>query len=99
MDKNKRILLKIFDLVDDISFDTDMKTNILYIKFKKIINCCPVCGSIKLLSKGYYTSELVACPFNGKPTIIKCKVKRFVCQDCSSYKNTNMTNCSYDYIK
>lgn len=77
-----------------------MKRNILYIKFKKIINCCPLCGSIKLLSKGYYTSELVACPFNGKPTIIKCKVKRFVCQDCSSYpvdmnpisyKNTNMT--------
>lgn len=70
MDKNKKILLKIFDidddLVDDISFDTDTYRNILYVKFKRTINYCPVCGSVKLLSKGYYTSELIGCPFNYK---------------------------------
>lgn len=104
MVKNNKILLKIFDLdddfVDDISFDTDIYRNILYVKFKRTINCCPVCGSVKLLSKGYYTSELIGCPFNGKPTVIQCKIKRFVCKYCGSYpvdmnpisyKNTNMT--------
>ena len=104
MDKNKKILLKIFDLdddlVDDVSFETDINRNTLYVKFKKIITCCPVCGSLKLLSKGYYTSKLVGCPFNGRPTVIECKIKRFICKDCGSYpvdvnpisyKNTNMT--------
>lgn len=104
MDKNKKILLKIFDLdddlVDDVSFETDTKRNTLYVKFKRTISCCPVCGSVKLLSKGYYTSTLVGCPFNGRPTVIKCKIKRFFCKDCGSYpvdanpisyKNTNMT--------
>lgn len=95
MEKNK-ILLKIFDLddnfVDDVSFETDIKRNILYVKLKRTINCFPVCGSVKLLSIGYYTSKLVGCPFNGKPTIIKCKIKRFVCKYCGSYKNTNMTS-------
>lgn len=102
MDKNKKILLKIFDLdddlVDDVSFETDINRNTLYVKFKKIITCCPVCGSLKLLSKGYYTSKLVGCPF--RPTVIECKIKRFICKDCGSYpvdvnpisyKNTNMT--------
>lgn len=104
MDKNKKILLKIFDLdddlVDDVSFETDINRNTLYVKFKKIITCCPVCDSLKLLSKGYYTSKLVGCPFNGRSTVIECKIKRFICKDCGSYpvdvnpisyKNTNMT--------
>ena len=104
MDKNKKILLKIFDLDDDlvenVSFETDMKRNTLYVKFKRTMNYCSVCGSVKLLSKGYYTSTLVGCPFNGKPTLIKCKINRFVCKNCGSYpvdenpisyKNTNMT--------
>ncbi|WP_168080594.1 ISL3 family transposase [Massilimicrobiota sp. SW1139] len=104
MDKNKKILLKIFDLDDDlvenVSLETDMKRNTLYVKFKRTMNYCSVCGSVKLLSKGYYTSTLVGCPFNGKPTLIKCKINRFVCKNCGSYpvdenpisyKNTNMT--------
>lgn len=40
MDKNKKVLLKIFDLDDEIVDDLDLEANInqnnLYIKFKKI---------------------------------------------------------------
>lgn len=104
MDKNKKILLKIFDLNDDLVedtyFETDTKRNTLYVKLKRRIEYCPECGSIKLLSKGYFTSQLISCPFNGKPTVILCKQKRFICKDCGAYpvdenpiayKNTKMT--------
>lgn len=74
MDKNKKVLLKIFDLDDEIVDDLDLEANInqnkLYIKFKKNIKCCPICGSVKFLSKGFYKTSLIGCPFNGKPTLI-----------------------------
>ena len=113
MDKNKKVLLKIFDLDDEIVDDLDLEANInqnnLYIKFKKNIKCCPICGSVKFLSKGFYETSLIGCPFNGKPTLIICKFRKYVCKDCHSYfvennpiayKNSNMTrNCCYNYLR
>ena len=104
MDKNKKVLLKIFDLddeiVDDLDLDVNINQNKLYIKFKKIIKCCSNCGSVKFLSKGFYKTRLISCPFNGKPTFIVCRLRKYVCKDCQSYfvennpiayKNSNMT--------
>ena len=68
MDKNKKVLLKIFDLddeiVDDLDLDVNINQNKLYIKFKKIIKCCSNCGSVKFLNKGFYKTRLIGCPFN-----------------------------------
>lgn len=104
MEKNKKVLLKLLDLDDDlvenISLDTDSHRNTISVKLYKSLKCCPTCGSIKLISKGYYTTKLIGCPFNGKPTSILCKLKKFSCKDCGAYpvdvnpiayKNTNMT--------
>lgn len=104
MDKNKKVLLKLFDLddeiVDDLDLDSSPKENKLYIKFKKIIKCCPKCESVKFLSKGFYVTHLIGCPFNGKPTLIVCRLRKYLCKDCHSYfvennpiayKNSNMT--------
>ena len=44
MDINKKVLLRIFELDDEIVDDLDLEVNFnqnkLYIKFKKIIKCC-----------------------------------------------------------
>lgn len=54
MDKSKKILLKIFnlndDLVNNVSFETDTKRNTVYLKLQRTINSCPMCVSVKLLS-------------------------------------------------
>lgn len=104
MDKNNKVLLKILDiddeLVEDAYIETDNEINTVFLKIKRSIVCCPNCGSIKLLSKGFYKSKVVGCPFNGKPTYIVCKIRKYKCKDCEtfpvdsnpiSYKNTNMT--------
>ena len=45
MDKNKKVLLKIFDiddeLVEDAYIESDSDNNTVYIKLKRIILCCP----------------------------------------------------------
>lgn len=104
MDINKKVLLRIFELDDEIVDDLDLEVNFnqnkLYIKFKKIIKCCSNCGSVNFLSKGFYKTCLIGCPFNGKPTLIVCKLRKYVCKDCHSYfvennpivyKNSNLT--------
>ncbi|MBS6116645.1 MAG: ISL3 family transposase, partial [[Clostridium] spiroforme] len=75
-----------------MDLEVNFNQNKLYIKFKKIIKCCSNCGSVNFLSIG--------CPFNGKPTLIVCKLRKYVCKDCHSYfvennpivyKNSNLT--------
>ncbi len=83
MNKNKKVLLKIFDIDDEIVEDVYIETdnnNTVYIKLKRTIECCPNCGSIKLLSKGFYKSKFVGYPFNGKPTYIVCKIRKYMCK-------------------
>lgn len=104
IDNNKRILIKLFDLdddlVEDVDYNTSFTNNTLNIKLKKNVQCCPKCGSLKFLSKGFYSSKLTGCPINGRPTIIICKTRKYICKDCHiyfvemnpiAYKNTNMT--------
>ena len=83
-----------------MDLEVNFNQNKLYIKFKKIIKCCSNCGSVNFLSKGFYKTCLIGCPFNGKPTLIVCKFRKYVCKDCHSYfvennpivyKNSNLT--------
>lgn len=83
-----------------MDLEVNFNQNKLYIKFKKIIKCCSNCGSVNFLSKGFYKTCLIGCPFNGKPTLIVCKLRKYVCKDCHSYfvennpiiyKNSNLT--------
>lgn len=64
------------------------------------MKCSPKCGAVKFLSKGVYETCLIGCPFNGKPILIVCKLRKYLCKDCHSYfvennpiayKNSNMT--------
>lgn len=104
MNNNNKILLKIFDLddelVEDVKSFNDSKINELNITLKKYYMCYEEYGSIRLLSKGLYISKWIRCPINEKPTIINCRLRKYVCVDCGSYfveknpisyKNTNMT--------
>jgi len=86
---NNKVLLKLFDIDDGFVEDTYVETNndinTVYLKLNKMIEFCPNCGSIRLLSKGFYKSKVVGCPFNGKPTYIVCKIRKYKCKDCHAF--------------
>lgn len=87
-------LLKLFDIDDDTvdSFTVDIKdsTYEICVRFKPSRVCCPTCGSIHFISKGYKRRSLVSSPINDMPVKIITYVKRYKCSDClASFSDIN----------
>ena len=79
--------LKLFDIDDSlVSYHfIDLKDDHyhIYMDFISNAHCCPFCGSIKLISKGYYKKNLVSVPINDRHVTIHARFKRIICNDCN----------------
>ncbi|MEG0367981.1 MAG: ISL3 family transposase [Coprobacillus sp.] len=81
-----KINLRLFDIDDQLvdNFFVDLIDNHYYIsvEFKQILTYCPTCGSIRIVSKGHHSKNLVSNPINDLPCSIHTQTKRFECKDC-----------------
>ena len=81
----KRIICSFINLKEEEIEKIDCYLNDFYVYLASVkYECCPVCGGIKIYSKGFYERNITV-PNNVLSSYsIHLKVRRYVCQDCHS---------------
>jgi len=79
----ERVICSLLNLKEDDIEKINCNCDDIYVFLaKKKYKCCPICGSIKVYSKGFYSRNLII-PANALKTYnVHLEVRRYKCQDC-----------------
>ena len=79
----ERVICSLLNLKEDDVEKINCNCDHIYVFLaKKKYKHCPICGSIKVYSKGFYSRNLII-PANALKTYnVHLEVRRYKCQDC-----------------